>query len=272
MDRRGRISEAGNEPTDRSSARSVLEQLKRVARRFQGRVAAAGVSVPGLARKDGTVWAPNLPGWIRMPLGRELERVLGAPVAVESDRNCAVLGEAWRGAARGHDDVVCLIVGTGIGAGILSGGRLVRGPDELSGCAGWLAVTDDVKPEYRRSGVLESLASGPAIARLAGAKNVEQVARAARRGDRRARRVLELAGRRLGLGVANMISLLNPRVVVVGGGVSAAGEMLLGPLRRAALTWTQPLAARRVRIVRSRLGARAQLLGAARAALEMISQ
>jgi len=269
VDRRGRFTAQRSESTDCSSTTSVLDQIKRVARRARGRVSAVGVSVPGLARKDGTVWAPNLPGWTRQPLRRELERVIGVPVAVESDRNCAVLGEAWLGAARGCDDVVCLIVGTGIGAGILSAGQLIRGPDELSGCAGWLVVTEDLKKEYRNCGVLETLAAGPGIARLAGAQNLQQISRAARRGNRQARKALADAGTRLGLGVANIISILNPHVVVVGGGVAAAGDILFGALRRAALAWTQPLAARRVRIVRSRLGGRAPLLGAARVALEM---
>lgn len=270
VDRRGRISRAGAEPTDVSSAQNLMRQIKSVAGRVSGEVEAIGVSVPGLARPDGTVWAPNLPGWTRMPLRRELERATRLPVVVESDRNCSVLGEAWRGAARGRQDVVCLIVGTGIGAGILSGGRLVRGADELSGCAGWLAVTDQLRREYRRRGILESLAAGPAIAKLGGAGNVEQLVRAARKGNARARRTLERAGFLLGLGVANIISLFNPRVVVLGGGVSAVGEILLHPLRRAALAWTQPLAARRVRIVRSRLGGRAQLLGAASAAWQIL--
>jgi len=269
VDRRGRITSPKSESTDCSSNTSVIKQLQRVARRVRGRVAAVGVCVPGLARKDGTVWAPNLPGWTRQPLRRELERVAGVPVAVDSDRNCAVLGEAWMGAARGCADVVCLIVGTGIGAGILSDGRLIRGPDELSGCAGWLAISEDLKAEYRRCGILESLAAGPAIARFAGVASVQQLSSAARRGDPHARQALIEAGRRLGLGVANIISLLNPHVVVIGGGVAAAGEILFGALRRTALAWTQPLAARRVRIVRSRLAGRAPLLGAARVALEM---
>lgn len=272
VDRRGRLSEERVEPTDLSSAEKLLEQVKRSARRLASRAVSAGVSVPGLARPDGTVWAPNLPGWTRLPLRRELQRALRLPVAVESDRNCAVLGEVWRGAARGHSDVVCLIVGTGIGAGILAGGRVIRGADELSGCAGWLAVTDQLRDEYRRSGALESLAAGPAIARFAGAKNAAQAVEAARAGDPRARCALERAAFHLGLGVANIISLFNPRVVVLGGGVAAAGEMLLRPLRRAALAWTQPLAARRVRIVRSRLGARALLLGAAWMAWRLVPE
>jgi glucokinase len=88
---------------------------------------AAAVAVPGLVRPSGTVWAPNLPGWEHMPLARRLKQSLGIPVLVESDRNAAVLGECWRGAAREKSDAIVLMIGTGIGAGILSGGRIIRG-------------------------------------------------------------------------------------------------------------------------------------------------
>lgn len=265
VDRRGRLTGQGKEATRQPD---TLLQIQTVVRRHAGKARAVGVTVPGLARPDGTVWAPNLRGWDRMPLRRELERVSRLTVVVESDRNCAVLGETWLGAARGHSDAVCLIVGTGIGAGILSGGSLVRGVGELSGCAGWLAVTHHPRPEHRACGILETMAAGPAIAREAGTSSVQEAVRAAARGNRRAADALREAGRLLGLGTANIISLFNPRVVVLGGGVAAAGNILLQPLRRAARAWSQPLAARQVRIVTTQLGPRALLLGAARAAWE----
>src|ERR1043166_5623375 len=108
--------------------------------------AAAAVAVPGLVRPNGTVWAPNLPGWNALPLASRLRQSLGLPVVVESDRNAAVVGDCWRGAARGKSDVIVLMIGTGIGAGILSGGRIVRGAHELSGCAGWLTVMRENVP------------------------------------------------------------------------------------------------------------------------------
>jgi glucokinase len=88
--------------------------------------AAAAIAVPGLVRRNGAVWAPNLPGWEQMPLAKRLKRSLGIPVMVESDRNAAVLGECWCGAGRRKTDVIVLMIGTGIGAGILSAGRLLR--------------------------------------------------------------------------------------------------------------------------------------------------
>lgn len=232
------------EPVEKDGA---VDQIERLVEQLSDRSEAIGIAVPGLVRRDGTVWAPNLPGWERVPLARLLRRRLKMPVFVESDRNAVVLGEAWRGAAKGKSDVVVVIVGTGIGAGILSGGRLVRGAHELSGCAGWMVVTDETNAMTRKSGSLEALAAGPAIARH------NDYAR---------------AGRLLGYAVANLISLFDPEIVVLTGGVTQAADRFLDDLRWAALERAQPLAATQVQIVVSSLQGDANLFGAARLALE----
>src|SRR5271169_6850265 len=148
VDGKGHVSELTILEVDTSSPLAPVNQIVEVAReliRAKGgkkKISGIGVAVPGLVRRDGTVWAPNLKGWRRMALAQRLKRSLRLPVVVESDRNAAVLGEAWRGAARGKGDAIVLMLGTGIGAGILSGGNLVRGAHELSGCAGWMVVAD----------------------------------------------------------------------------------------------------------------------------------
>jgi glucokinase len=243
---------------------------------------AAAIAVPGLVRRTGTVWAPNLPGWGRMPLARRLQRAIGIPVIVESDRNAAVLGETWRGAARGKSDAIVLMIGTGIGAGILSEGRLLRGAHELSGCAGWLTITRAELPNIAGAGELESLASGPAIARAARQRSrqeesslsqlevsrisAHEVATAARAGDGLALDVFANAGRFLGYGIANMVSILDPEVVILGGGLSAVADLYLESLRNAMMERAQPVSAKQVRVVVSRLGGKANLLGCARIA------
>lgn len=259
---RGRVTE----PVDTSSTNAPVEQIIRMARAAGGSFDAVGIAVPGLARPDGTVWAPNLPGWDRVPLGRTVRQKLRVPVAVESDRNAAVLGEAWRGAARGRTDVIALIIGTGIGAGILSGGRVLRGAHELSGCAGWLVVTDETNENTARGGSLEALAAGPAVARLARVRTAEELAEKARRGDRKAQEAFQRAGRLLGLAVANLINILDPQAVVLCGGMTAASDLFLASLRGAVLERGQPLSAPEVEISVSTLGGDANLLGSARAA------
>jgi glucokinase len=286
VDRKGKVLRQKSVIVDGSSPLAPVKQIVEFARELasgkgvRGGFAAVGVAVPGLVRPDGTVWAPNLPGWKRMALARRLHQALGVPVVVESDRNAAVLGEVWRGAARGKNDAIVLMLGTGIGAGILSGGRLVRGAHELSGCAGWMVVTDEHGPEAQRVGQLESLAAGPAIANTAKKGlargigglleeipaetiNAYEVAEAARRGDTLSIEVYLEAGRLLGYGVANLVSLFDPEIVVIGGGLARASDLFLDALRKAMKERAQPIAGKQVRVVASRLGGEANLLGVA---------
>jgi glucokinase len=290
----GRLLSSVRTPTPASGVRNDLAALFDAA---QAAVAAArvswesilavGVGVPGAFDLQAeTVWAPNLPGWKRVPLRRLLEGVLTHPVFVEADRNVQALAEAWLGGGgkQRAPNLVFLAVGTGIGAGLIADGRLIPGTRGVAGAAGWLVIERSWRPEFARVGCLEYLGAGPAVTRLAqralrgktrtllktlakrqgGKLTAETVAAAARRGDPTARRVLEEVGTNLGLGVASIISLLNPELVVLGGGLAGAGEFVLAPLRRAVRQWGQPLASCQVRIVRSRLGEDAGILGAAR--------
>jgi glucokinase len=294
VDRNGRILSRRTVAVDLTSASAPVRQIVELANdlasgeKFKRSILAAAVAVPGLVRKTGAVWAPNLPEWESMPLASRLKRSLGIPVVVESDRNAAVLGEAWRGAARGKSDAIVLMIGTGIGAGILSGGRVLRGAHELSGCAGWLTITEQA-PGISGTGQLEALAAGPAIARAAqrrlrdGEKSVlsrvelgtitaHEVASAARQGDRLAVDLFSQAGRFLGHGIANMVSLLDPQIIVLGGGIAAVADLYLDALRSAMLDRAQPLAARKVKVVVSKLGEKTNLLGCARIAWDHAKQ
>jgi glucokinase len=246
---------------------TLLEQVPRTG------VGALGVDVPGLAYSNGDVWAPNIRGWKRMPLGVRLQERLHLPVVVESDRNAFVVGEAWKGMARNCRNVIFLAVGTGIGAGILADGRLLRGHRELAGSVGWMAVRDQYLPQYKNIGCLESHAAGPGIG-LAACRllrrdiSTPEVARLAAQGDRRAKQILERAGYYLGLALANLVSTLNPETIVLGGGVAEAGDPVLKTARETMMQWAQPIAVRQVRLVRSQLGDAASLLGVAKLALD----
>jgi glucokinase len=277
--RDGKIVARTSEPVDPRGGAAVVDQIVQLATellesRPKTSLVAAGVAVPGLVRRNGTVWAPNLAGWTKVPLAAKLRARLRVPVAVESDRNAAVLGEVWKGAARGRSDVVVLLVGTGIGAGILAGGAILRGAHELSGCAGWMVVTDRDEPEFARCGCLEALAAGPGLARAAAREmkvtdelTAADVAEAARRGDRTARAAFERMGRTLGAGVANLVSLFDPEVIVLSGGMAGAADLYWNELRRAVAQYAQPLAAKQAKIVVSKLGSDANLLGVAQLAI-----
>jgi glucokinase len=273
--------------------------LSEAARAAGGRLLAVGICVPGIAYSvTGKVWAPNIPGWDQYPL---LERIRGhvplvrvpqnkesghvpsvhVPVVLESDRSAYVAGEAWRGAAAGSRDAVFLAVGTGIGAGIISGGRILHGHEDIAGAVGWFGLDPDFKPEYAAMGSFEAEASGNSVARkarerlakggasamldLAGgvveAVTAEIVAEAARRKDPLAMEVVADVVTYLAMGVANIVSILNPEVVVVGGGLFQAADVFLEPVRREFKRWAQPLAARSVRIELTGLGEDAGLYG-----------
>jgi glucokinase len=178
-----------------------------------------------------------------------------------------VTGERWLGAARGLNDVVYLAVGTGIGAGIISGGRLVRGAADISGAVGWFALNPEWREAYRGLGCWEAEAAGPALAQRIGANSAEEVVARARNGDAMARTAVEQSAMYLGMGMANIVSILNPEMIVLGGGLMQAADLFLEPIRRTVAQWAQPVAARQVHIEMTQLGEDAGLLGAARLAL-----
>jgi glucokinase len=231
-------------------------------------IRAMGMIVPGIYfAGTGEVWAPNLWGHANVPLRAELERELKISVEIDSDRAGYVTGERWLGAARGLKDVVFLAVGTGIGAGIISGGRLVRGAADISGAVGWFALNREYREVYRELGCWEAEAAGPALARRMGASSAEEVVASARKRDAAAKQAVEQSAMYLGMGIANIVSILNPEMIVLGGGLMQAADLFLEPIRRTVAQWAQPVAAKQVRIELTQLGEDAGLLGAARLAL-----
>jgi len=285
----GRIIARNKTPLDRKGAENaagqiirVLRELEAVAAREGGRILSAGICVPGIVyQASGLVWAPNVPGWIHFPLRDRLARAGSFPVLIESDRAAYVSGETWLGAARGARDAVFLAVGTGIGAGIISGGRLVRGAEDISGAVGWFALNPDFQAEYAEMGCFEAEASGSGVARrarrllgtgvsseivrLAGGRidavTAETVAVAARENDPAALKVMAETASYLAMGIANIVSILNPEIIVLGGGLFQAADLLLEPIRRDIKKWAQPLAARELRVVVSEIGEDAGLFG-----------
>jgi glucokinase len=226
-----------------------------------------GLIVPGVYDpRSGRAWAPNLWGRDEVALGDTLAPRIGAPLVIDSDRSGYVLAEAWLGAARGARDAVFLAVGTGIGAGILANGRVVRGAGGTAGAAGWLPIDPRWQPRYGEIGAFEAEAAGPALARRAGTTSAETAVEAARSGDPTALHAVAETVEALAMGIAGLVSVLDPEVVVLGGGVMQAHDLLLEPIRAAVARWAQPLAARRCRIERTALGEDAGVLGAARLA------
>ena len=238
VDSDGNVTHERVAPTPRSGGKAVVAAVIELLDQIPTQnICAIGVDAPGCAYADGSVWAPNLRGWKRMPLGAMLHEHFKLPVLVESDRNAFVTGEAWLGVARDCRDVIFLAIGTGIGAGIISGGRLVRGSAELSGCLGWMAVESKFLPRYKEVGCLEAHLGGTGIAAhatrvLKNAPTTRELIQLAQQGNGAAKKLIAEAGEYLGLALANMVSILNPEMIVIGGGVAAAGNLLLAPQKK----------------------------------------
>jgi glucokinase len=245
-----------------------------------------GVAVPGpLSVREGVVFEPpNLHGWGEVPLRAMLQDRLGCRAVLENDANAAALGEWWRGAGRGSRHMVYVTVSTGVGGGIILDGALHRGASDVAGEVGHVVV-DPAGPvcPCGRVGHLEGIAAGPAIVRWVeerlqeGATSslrghhpltAERVAAAAHEGDRLALEAFERAGRYLGWAVGGLLNLLNPEVVVVGGGVARAGAVLFEPMLEAARATAFPRAWEAARVERAVLDDHAGLVGVAYLALQ----
>ena len=262
----GTVAEDGSELLGLVSEPTFSEQgadavLARIVKLTKASMAAArgkeiagiGIGSPGpLDTKTGVVLlTPNL-GWTNFPLRDRLTQALGLPATLDNDANCAIFGEWWRGAARSADHVIGLTIGTGIGGGIVLGGQVYRGASDIAGEIGHMTIDSTGRLcKCGNYGCLEAYASGPAIAARAvegirpGADTAlpkyvngdlskitaQLVYEAAHDGDDYAREVVKDTAKFLGAGVASLINIFNPEVVVVCGGVTLAGDRLFEPLR-----------------------------------------
>jgi glucokinase len=273
IDIEGRIRAQKKFLVENSSPIALARAIARQIPPGASEAAAAGVVVPGIVYAEtGNVWAPNLWGHKQVSFRSELEEALGLPVTLDSDRAGSAFGEQWLGAARGLRDVVFLAVGTGIGAGIISGGHLLRGTGDVAGAVGWFALAVEHCERYREVGCWEAEAAGPALARRSGVATAEEAIRRARAGDSEAQNAVAETARYLGLGIANLISVFNPEIVILGGGLMKAHDLFIDGIRNTVYQWAQPVAARQMRIEPSRLGEHAALLGAARLAFDFLKE
>ncbi|MFF8943510.1 ROK family protein [Streptomyces sp. NPDC014864] len=245
-----------------------------------GRVTALGIGSAGpVDASAGTVSPVNVPGWRGYPLvERARAAVGGLPVELIGDGVAITAAEHWQGAARGHDNALCMVVSTGVGGGLVLNGRLHPGPTGNAGHIGHISVDldGDLCPCGSR-GCVERLASGPNIARRAlddgwrpgpdGDTSAAAVAAAARAGDPVAGASFERAAQALAAGIAATATLVEIDIAVVGGGVGKAGDVLLTPLRKALREYATLSFVRGLTVVPAQMGTDAGLVGAAAAAL-----
>lgn len=249
------------------------------------RLIGIGVAAPGIvdAQRGVVIKSVNW-GWNDLPLRDILAEKFDKPIYVDEDDNTLALGEAFFGAGRGVPNVICIKIGRGLGAGIIINGELFRGPDNAAGEVGHIMVEPEGPQCYCGNyGCLDRMVAAPFIAERA-IKRLKQgavsslrervqgdldrvtvalIAEAANAGDPFARQIMEETGRYLGLGVATLVNILNPDLVIIGGGVILAGAPLLETVRQVVQLRTFPGPSRRVRIVPPMLGAEATAIGAA---------
>jgi glucokinase-like ROK family protein len=228
-----------------------------------------GLGMPGpINLATGTIGSSAiLPGWVGVQVADQMSDRLGLPVLVDNDANLGALSELHWGAGRGSSNLAYLKVATGIGAGLVIGGRLFRGTGGTAGEIGHTMI-DETGPICRcgSRGCLETLAAGPAIVDLLRPSlgddlTAEAVLERAANGDPGCRRAIGDAGRYIGSALADLCNLVNPERIVVGGSIGASGDLLLEPMREALRHRAIPSAGEDVEIVPSALGNRAELLG-----------
>jgi predicted NBD/HSP70 family sugar kinase len=184
--------------------------------------------------------AHSLPGWGRQGLVEAVQRELGTNIAFENDVNLAALGEQWRGLGKGVEDFVVLHIGTGVGVGLVLGGQLYRGSSGAAGEVGYLPLfgTNPGDPEIRRHGALDAVAGASGVVADAQTRGMplpltaKKVFDSARRGDPLAKRTVADEARWIALAIAAVVSVVDPELVILGGGIGANGDLLLEPIER----------------------------------------
>jgi predicted NBD/HSP70 family sugar kinase/biotin operon repressor len=255
--------------TGMAHATELVELLLEASGADTGRVLGVGMGLPGPVHRSGVVGSSAiLPGWAGTQAAELMGERLGMEVWLRNDANLGALAESIWGAGRDAAGLVYLKLATGIGAGIVLGGRLFEGAGGTAGEIGHTSLdeTGDICRCGSR-GCLETYASGTAIAALLSRSlgeslGVDDVLARAVDGDPGCRRALADAGRHIGAAVADLCNLINPERIVVGGSMAVAGDVLLDPLREAVGLRAIPSAAEDVQIVLGELGERAELLGA----------
>jgi len=276
----------------------IIDQTKSFlhdARKNNFQINAIGVSIPGIFHeKSGRVWANNIPGWDNYPLFDDIAGSVNNSkinICIDNDRACCILGEVWMGNARNCRDMIFLLIGTGIGAGILANGQIIRGFSGAAGAAGWLALDRPFSSNYIPCGCFEYHASGNGIAKVAReyikADNsymgilktipLEEIKSqdiffAFGKGDLLATNILNQTIEYLGMAIANLVSMFNPEKIILGGGLFGPGLQFVNAIFEEAKKWAQPVSISHVQLEGSALGTDAALYGAGYLALESLAE
>ena len=266
-----------------NSMKQAISNLMKETKTTKDDIEGIGFGFPGqIDCKNGIVrLAPNIPGWVNVPIAEIMEKEFGIPTRVDNDVRCAALGELNFGAGVGCENLICITVGTGIGSGLIINGKLVRGASNAAGEIGHIKLEMNGGPlcGCGDRGCLEAYASGPSIVSMAeeyisGGKSTKYremaspdinpyiVSEAAKQGDPVARKIFTIMGEYIGVGLASVVNLLNPEKIIIGGGVADAGEILINPIKETLVKRAMPISGSAVEIVPAQLGNTAGVIGA----------
>lgn len=275
-------AEMGYEYTINNIKQAITELLKETQKKPED-IQGIGFGFPGqIDYTKGIVrLAPNLPGWVDVPIAKMIEEEFKIPTRIDNDVRCAALGELNYGAGKSCNNLICITVGTGIGSGLIINGKLVRGASNVAGEIGHikLQIHDGPLCGCGDTGCLEAFASGPSIVAMAeeyikGGKSTKFremanpditpyiVAEAAKANDPVAKRIFTIIGEYIGIGMASVVNLLNPEKIIVGGGVADCGDLLLNPIRETIKKRAMKIAGETVEVVPAQLGNTAGVIGA----------
>lgn len=275
-------AEMGYEYTINNMKEAISELLKETKSEPKN-IEGMGFGFPGqIDCKNGIVrLAPNIPGWVDVPIADIMQKEFKITTRVDNDVRCAALGELNFGAGIGCQNLVCITVGTGIGSGLIINGKLVRGASNAAGEIGHIKLDMNGGPlcGCGDRGCLEAFASGPSIVAMAeeyikGGKSTKYremanpditpyiVSEAAKQGDAVAKRIFTIIGEYIGIGLVSVVNLLNPEKIIIGGGVAAAGDILLNPIKETIIKRAMPISGSAVQVVPAQLGNTAGVIGA----------
>ena len=294
VDQKGKIKFRFKQNTPQvKDANAIVDAIVTAVREYEQQrggadeISAVSLVVPGTVNVDegSVVKAPNLPCLDGFALAAALTDKLGLPATLENDANAAAVGEMWQGAAVGCKTIICVTLGTGVGGGIILDGKLWRGVDGAAAEIGHMCVDPfgGVACTCGSRGCLEVFASATAIVRMTREASprypdsvlqgkadltAETIFRAGQEGDELALEIFRRMGVYLGIGLANLINILNPEMIVIGGGVLNGWDLFEKHMHQQVEERAFPLLAARVKIERAKCGDDAGLLGAARLALK----
>ncbi|MFH1386956.1 MAG: ROK family protein [bacterium] len=267
--REGKIVTDVNIPTEAIKGKkhvinNVVKAIHTLIRGQRVTISKIGIGVPGPILYDQglVIEPPNLPGWKRVNLKQIFEKKFHVPVFVDNDANCAALAEAYFGAGKKANHFIYMTISTGIGGGIIIDRKIYRGTIGAAGEFGHMIIdSKGYTCGCGNVGCLEALASGTAIKKRSGMDAIS-VELAARQGDKKAQEVIAETAHYLAIGIANLVNIFNPEMVILGGGVSKMRELLLSPIRQEFKKYALTLPAKNVKIVRAKLGGESGVLGA----------